>query len=284
MQTKQDTRQPLTYRLKRALGRPFGLRWVGDNELAVIYEMEQYHSVRGPGFFRINPLTQAVHSVIKVAPEFVSCTFPGIQTKDSLQIEVSLALSCKFDPRILPRETAAAFLKWSSETRQAIVKDNAHRALQAVVPRFWSEQIFRGDAFDLIEQGLREKLTGLLAPLALRPSFVRVKEIIPPPALKSQIEKAVGRTVDARDITQLSDEERAEARRSEIIEAVSKSPGMSSTDWSKLIPPSESKGRPPLRIVSPAPGPVPQTPLPKRPPQDASSGEQKEPRDSVLDD
>jgi hypothetical protein len=46
--------------------RPDGLRWVGDNELAVVHQMEQYHSVRGPGFFWINPFTQTVRMVLSV--------------------------------------------------------------------------------------------------------------------------------------------------------------------------------------------------------------------------
>ncbi len=87
---RQDTRQPLTYRLIRTLGHPFGLRWVGDNELAVIYEMERYHSVRGPGFFWVNPWTQTVHSVIRVAPDFISTYIRGIRTKDGLVLEFLL--------------------------------------------------------------------------------------------------------------------------------------------------------------------------------------------------
>ncbi len=96
MNNQPDTNAPLLYRMALTLGRPFGVRWVGDLELAAIFRMEQYHSVKGPGFFWINPLTQRVESHISLAPDFISMAVPGIQTRDGIQLEFSIALAYCF--------------------------------------------------------------------------------------------------------------------------------------------------------------------------------------------
>ena len=56
----RKVRPPLGYRLYRFFGRPFGLNWVPDNHLGVVYRMELYNGLRGPGFFRINPFMEYV--------------------------------------------------------------------------------------------------------------------------------------------------------------------------------------------------------------------------------
>lgn len=200
MNNRPDIKAPPFYSLALTLGRPFGVRWVGDYELAVIYQLERYHEVKGPGFFVINPLTQRVHSVISISPDFITTPMSSIQTKDALQLDFSVALAYSFAPQSVPKERAAMVVKWSRDIRRAIVTDNAQRAFQAVVPKFYAEQICRGEVFKPLEEEFLSILTTRLEALALKPVLGMVREVKVPAVLQSRFEAVVQRRVDVDDL------------------------------------------------------------------------------------
>ncbi|HLF28579.1 MAG TPA: SPFH domain-containing protein [Anaerolineae bacterium] len=265
-QAAYDTDPPLAYRLSRALGRPLGLRWVGDNQLAIIYQMEQYHAAKGPGFFWINPFTQTVQATISIAPDFISNPIPNIQTRDALQLGLSIALAYTFDPRRVPRERAAQFVKWPLEVRRAIVTDNSQRALQAIVPQFYAEQICRGQVFAQLEQEFISTLSQRLQMLGLEPIFAMVLKVVVPDALKNRFEAIVQRSINVDDISHYEHYELTQAMRTEMIETLRHMGGgkqyIDLPDLKEMAPP-QGTGRPqPRRITPPAP------PAPEEPPAD----------------
>lgn len=221
MNNAYDTHPPIAFRLVRALGRRFGLRWVGDYQLAVIFRMERYHGVvRGPRFFWINRWIETVHSVMSVAPDFIPVQASSIQTKDALQLGLSLALAYAFDPSLVPAEKVALYIRWEPEIRRLVAADNAQRALQAVVPEFFAEQICRGEVFSLLEQKFLSILTERLQPLALKPVFAMVLKVEVPAVLKHRFEDVVQRLVNIEDINQYAPHEFSQALQIEMIEAV----------------------------------------------------------------
>ncbi len=248
-----DFRPPMAHRLKLRLGRRFGVRWVGDYELAVIYRMEQYDRVMGPGFFRINPFTQTVRSVISVAPDFISISVSGIQTRDALQMGVAIALAYVFDPRSVPRDKAALFVKWQRDVHRAIVTDNAQRAMQVAMPEFFAEQVCRGEVFELIEQKFLDALTRRLQPLALKPLFGMVLQVKVPQKLQSRFEAVVQRAVNVQDLSNYEPYELTQAMRTEALEALQHMPGgkqyINMPDLTDMVVPTDDN-QPVLRRIT----------------------------------
>jgi hypothetical protein len=238
-----DDRQvapPLAYRLCRFLGGPFGLRWVPDNHLGAVYRMEMYHSLRGPGFFWINPFTETVKGSVNIQPDFISTPFPSLQTKDGLQLGLQVALAYAFDPRPLPREKAVVFVQLDKVILRAIVSDSATSALQSIMRNYYAEQVCRGEIFETIGQSLMTELTKLVSPLAITPTFAMVLEVMVPPALRETFTAVANRAAYTHDLSQYQDFELNEVRRRELNEVLSKIPGgvrylnISGTDASSL--------------------------------------------------
>lgn len=257
MISERDIQKPPAYRFLLRFGRPLGLRWVGDYELGIIFRLERYYDVRGPGFFWINPLTERIQSVTSIAPDFVSTPIPAIQTKDALQIGFSLALAYLCDPRAVSRERAAMVVKWSREIRRAIVTDNVQRAFQAVVPKFYAEQICRGEVFKPLEDGVLQVLTERLETLALKPMFGMVREVTVPLVLQSRFEAVVQRQVNIDAISQYEPYELSQAMRTEALEAIKAMGGgkqyLNLPDFTDIVtPPQDETQSPPRQIARPA--------------------------------
>jgi SPFH domain / Band 7 family len=257
MKDERDTKPPIVYRLLHTVGRPFGLRWVGDNKVAVVYRLELYSHLGGPGFFWINPFTQSVRYVIDTAPDFVPVAAPGIQTRDGLQLDLTMALAYSFDPAIMPPERAAVFVTWTRDTHRAIIQDSAKRALQGVVPSFFAEEICQGGVFDRIEQRLMEELSRRLRPLALRPQICFVLHVGVPPKLRDRFEAVVQRRINIEDLGQYASYELIQALRTEAIESLKSMGGarqyINLPDLSSMVTPSQHESQSsPRRIVPPA--------------------------------
>lgn len=257
---------PFFHRLALRFGRPFGLRWVGDFERAVIYRMESYDTLKGPGFFGINPTTQRIHDVVSIMPDLITTTLPNIQTRDAIQLDFPVAI--RYAPILdqAPREVAAIAVRLSPDVRRGIVTFNAQRALQAVLPLFNAEQVCRGQVYDAIEQRWLPILREMLAEYALEPKRVRVLPVILPPTLKDRFEAVTQRTVDAQDLSQYTSFELARVLRVQVLEAMKEmSPNRQYIEFSDPMKMMDfsSEQRPPIQIS--------QTPMPPPPSHSHSS-------------
>lgn len=282
MYRELDGQSPLVYRLLRTLGRPFGLRWVGDNQVAVVYRLERYHSLKGPGFFWINPFTQTVRRIISTAPEFVSIEAVDIHTEDALQLGLTVALAYEVQPTWMPPDKAALYVTWTREARQSIVTNHATRALQDIVPSFNAEEICRGTAFRSIEERLMSGLGARLRQMALKPLICFILRVTVPPKLRDRFEAVVRRRVNIEDLNQYAPAELDQDRRDRIIEAfreiLSGARAVNMPNLMDLSGSSQGEGssRPP-RIVPPAApsdGPPPREP----PPSDTSPAPRHTPK------
>lgn len=270
------------YRLFLGLVRPLGLRWVGDNELGVVYRKGLYHDLRGPGSFWINPFIDVMKEVTSVKPDFVSTTIPNIQTSDALQLGFGVALSYTFDPRRVPHDKAAIFVEWPQQIRRLVVTDFATRALQAIIPRFTAEQVCRGEFFDEIEARLKAELNKRLQPLALSPQLTLVREVLVPPPLQDTFTRVVRRAVYTHDLGRYEPFEISQAERQELFDVLRDlSGGIRYVDLSAAG--SSDYDEPPRRRVIEGSGtPASDTPphLGDRPDEDESS--RQRPRRSRL--
>lgn len=232
---------PLGYSLALFFGRPFGLRWVPDNHLGVIYRMEMYHRLRGPGFFWISPFVESVNRQVNLGPDYISINIPNLNTRDGMQLEwLKVGLAFAFDPRRLPRHLALEYVKWSQGVVRLIVQDFATRALLAIIPNYFAEQICRGEVFDPIEDLLMDLLIRYLDPLAIRPNLALVLEVAVPKSLQDTFTAVVKREVYTHDLSQFEPFQITEAQRRELYEVLQGIEGIRYLDISDL------QARPPL--------------------------------------
>ncbi|MFQ5610636.1 MAG: SPFH domain-containing protein [Anaerolineae bacterium] len=216
---------PLLQRLLLGLGRPLGLRWVGDYQLGVVYKMGRYHDLRGPGFFWINPLTDTMKTEVSFKPDFISTPYDNLRTRDALQLGLRLALAYAFDPRLVSPEQAAIFVTWPRQIRRLIVTDQARSALQAIVSQFYAEEICRGEAFEPIGEKVKAQLVGRLQTLAMKPVFVIALEVMVPQALQHTFDAVVKRAVYAQDLSVYERFELDQVQRQELYETLRELPG-----------------------------------------------------------
>jgi hypothetical protein len=222
---EQQVAPPLAYQLRLLFGRPFGLRWVPDNHLGVVYRMEMYHGLRGPGFFRIDPWQDTVKDVVSLNPDFIETRVENLNTRDAVQLGLRVALAYVFDPRYLPREKALVFIKWPSSILRAIVSDFANSALLNIVPKYHAEQICRGELFETIQDSLEKELKVSLDPLAIRPTFAMVLEAIVPPALQDTFTAVANRAAYTHDLSLYESFELDEIKRRELNSVLRDLPG-----------------------------------------------------------
>jgi regulator of protease activity HflC (stomatin/prohibitin superfamily) len=252
MHRELDNQPPLVYRLLRTLGRPFGLRWVGDNQVAVVYRLERYHSLKGPGFFWINPFTQTMRRIISTAPEFVSIEAVGIHTEDALQLGLTVAMAYEVKPTWMPPDKAALYVTWTREARQSIVTNHATNALQDIVPSFNAEEICRGTVFRSIEDRLMSALGARLRQMALKPLICFILRVTVPPKLQDRFEAVVQRQVNIEDLSRYAPYELSQALRIEALEALRGMAGgrqyINMPDMTDMVAPSQGQ-LPPRRII-----------------------------------
>lgn len=251
---KQNVSPPLAYSLRLFFERPLGLRWVPDNHLAVVYRMEMYHGLRGPGFFRINPFTETVRREVSLNPDYISTEISSIQTQDAVQLGLRIALAYVFDPRPLPRKEALVFVEWPKGIHRAIMTDNAITALQAILPKYRADQVCRGQVFEEIRQQLLDELTERLKSLGLEPIRAMVLEVIVPPALQDTFTSVANRAAYAYDLSQYTPFELSEVRRRELYEVIRALPGgirYLSVRGSEVAPPSWQVSKPSTQQIIP---------------------------------
>ena len=265
----RKVRPPLAYRLGLFFGGLFGLRWVPDNHLGVVYRMEMYYDLRGPGFFWINPFTQSVKQEVNLGPDFIKTHIPSLQTQDAVQLGLRLALAYAFDPRLLPREKALVFVKWSKEIHRSIVTDNAITALQNIMPQYKADEVCRGKVFEKIRENLVDQLTERLRSLALEPMFAMVLEVTVPPPLQNTFTAVANRAAYTHDLSRYELFELNEVRRRELYEVLSTLPGgirYLNVTGPDVTPQSWQVSRPASpQIIQGQATELPPTPPPQRP-------------------
>jgi hypothetical protein len=220
-----EVKPPLAYRLGLFFGRPIGWRWVPDNHLGAVYRMESYRDLRGPGFFRINPLTETVKLVVSLNPDFISTDISSLNTRDAVQLGMKVAIAYIFDPRNLTHEKAQVFVKWPKHILRDIVTDFARSTMLSIVARYYAENICRGELFEAMEQALTTELKKRLESLAMRPTFAIVLKVTPPPALQDTFTAVANRAAYTHDLSTYEEHELSEVRRREMYTMLGQLPG-----------------------------------------------------------
>ncbi|MCS7055833.1 MAG: SPFH domain-containing protein [Thermoflexales bacterium] len=214
---------PLFHRLERALGRLFGRYWVDEDEVAVVYENERFHSLhRGPAFFDIDPLTQTIRCFVNVAPDAIRVPFRGIQTRDGLPVDLELELIFEFVPEQAHPELVHLVVRWTQEERRDILCWRARVALQRVLARLTIDAVCRGALIQEIEQHTLTHLKELVNGLGLKPTGLYLSSLTPPPEVHACYAEVSRRRIHAHDLAQYTPNELSRVMQAYIIEALSR--------------------------------------------------------------
>ncbi len=245
-------------RLKLRLGWLFGVRWVGEDEVAVIYESGRLYALfRGPRSFNINPFTQEVIAIINAGPDMFQARCPGIRTRDAVPLDFLIALKYSFAPERSLREITHLVVKLTPPERRAILVLHATNALQKVLPQFTVDEVCRGQVFDEIERRTLSGLYDLVSRLGLEPTRVMMCEVTPPAALSNRFADLAQRRANAHDLAQYEPYELNQVMRAQVIEALSRmSPNRQYIDFPAGLT-DAAPGQPPVIDMPPA---LPQVP------------------------
>ena len=256
MAETHDTRSPLLHALVQNIGRPVGIRWVGDQHLAIIERFNRFDGFKGPGFFWINPLTQRHSRDFPVAPHFVKTSLPGIQTQDAVPTEVTINVSYLLNPRLLSKDKQLMVLRMSGRDLELYIADTAQRALQSVLPQHHTREIVSGQAYPLVESELHNELAKLVAPLGISLRMCRVIEMKVPDLVRTRYEQNAQREANIAQIQKQDPALLAQAVRIEMVEAM---PHMSVNRM--MINPTDLSGD----VALPDPNQLPGGPTPSHP-------------------
>ena len=262
MAETHDTRSPLLHALVQNIGRPFGIRWVGDQRLAIIERFNRFDGFKGPGFFWINPLTQRHSRDFAIESRFVKASLPGIQTQDAVPAEIIITVSYLLNPRLLSKDKQLMVLRMSGRDVELYISDTAKRALQSVLPHHHTREIVSGQAYPLVENELHNELAKLVAPMGVSLRLCRVIEMKVPDLVRTRYEQNAQREANIAQIQKQDPALLAQAMRIEMVEAM---PHMSVNRM--LINPTDLSGDSPPSGPNQLPGgPVPAPPGPAEPP------------------
>lgn len=200
--TDPDTRPALLWRLALSFGRPFGLRWVQENYVRVVYRMEKYTGVRGPGFFKYNGLTERLGPTVYLGPRFKTYTFPNLSTSDPMRVGFRVSASYTFDPRNVKPEIATQLVQLDSDVFALIVEGALLKSLRVLVADHTIETIRQGKVYGAIESQTAQEMgrNPGLAVLGLGVGNLEILEPLFPQAVEARFEEAAQRRFNVQAV------------------------------------------------------------------------------------
>ncbi len=190
-----DERQSFLLRWMLRLGRPFGMRFVPDLTVQVIYRMGQYAGVRGPGRFQYNQLAETLGPQIFIGAQRHDFVFDGMLSQDTVPMTVRLNLVYRYDPRRAP-DVAPALVRLPRETHLYLLGIFVEWATRTKVNQRNSFELARSPELNVVEADIAESLRADIQPLGFeapgaRP--VRVVQVQPPASLTERQEQIAQR-------------------------------------------------------------------------------------------
>ncbi len=190
-----DERRSFLLRLILRFGRPFGLRFVPDLTVQVIYHMGQYGGVRGPGRFQYNQLAETLGPQIFIGAQRHDFVFERVLSQDAVPMSVRLNLLYNYDPRRAP-DVAPALVRLPPETHIYLLGIFAEWATRTAVNQRNSFELARAEVLNVVESEIAASLRADIQPIGFeapgaRP--VRVLQVQPPVTLTERQEQIAQR-------------------------------------------------------------------------------------------
>ena len=254
---QNDERHSFLLRWLLRLGKPFGVEFVPDLNVQVIYRMGQYAGVRGPGQFRYDHLAETLGPEIFIGGQRRDFTFEGMLSQDAIPMTVRLNVLYGYDPRRAP-EYAPALVRLPPETHLYLIGVFAEWATRTAVNQRNSFELARAEDLGRIESEIAGLLRADIEPLGFeapggRP--VRVLQVQPPSTLINRREQIVQRQAGILAAKEFNEDANAYRRAliTEVIEQLARTgAGESIVNFNELLDSyiAENKPRTPPVISS----------------------------------
>ncbi len=190
-----EDQRPVLLRWLLRLGKPFGVEFVPDLNVRVIYRMGQYAGVRGPGRFQYNRFAEVLGPQIFIGGQRRDFTFDGLLSQDAIPMTVRLNVLYSYHPQRAP-DVAPALVRLPLETHTYLIRIFTEWGTRTALNQHNSFELARSAALNVIESEIAESLRADMRPLGFeapgaRP--VRVLQVQPPSTLTERQEQIAQR-------------------------------------------------------------------------------------------
>lgn len=215
-------------RILNSLARLIGIHFVQENHVAPVFRLGMYNRVRGPGFFWIIPVLESVGQPVPSGFRFASLSVSGTLSRDSIPIDIDLAVFFRFDPAQTLRQIAAQLVRAPEHVLTDIAKDYADSYLRKVVANFTAEDICSGKAVARLQRHLSRILAdklGFLGYVIDLNSGVLVKTITASPEFQQTMLDAKRYEVTLRVLNAYQAADVDQALFAELVKGLTKGDG-----------------------------------------------------------
>jgi SPFH domain / Band 7 family len=259
---ESDFEKPPLLRLILFLGKPFGIAFVPQHHVQVIYRMGKYIGCRGPGLIYTSRLTETLGPLVLIKGQRNEYVFENIIARDVLAVTMRVATSVAYDPAAAP-ELASTLTHAPRETYVSIAGVYIRWALLSKANRFNAAELTQADVRAQIENAVQEQANQELKFLGLRlAAKLRILSVELPATLTERHETIAQRRANILASTEFHPEEYRRAMVSEVLERLSQGNAESFVNFSEILeayatehPAEGLAARPanPLRIVEAPP-------------------------------
>jgi SPFH domain/Band 7 family protein len=252
--------QPPLLRLILFLGKPFGIAFVPQHYVQVVYRMGKYAGCRGPGLIYYGRLTETLGPLVLVKGQRNEYTFENIVSRDVLPVTMHVATSVAYDPAAAP-DLASTLTRVPRETYVSIGGTYIRWALMAAANRFNATELTQADVRAQIENAVHEQTNNELKFLGLRLSAkLRLMSVELPAVLTERQETIAQRRASIMAGAEFHPAEYRRALVSEVLERLSQGNAESFVNFGQVLeayaaehPPEGARPANPLRIVEQTP-------------------------------
>ena len=230
-----QSEKPPLLRLILFVGKPFGIAFVPQHYVQVIYRMGKYAGCRGPGMIYTSRLTETLGPLVFIKGQRHEYTFENIVARDVLAVTIRVATSVAYDPASAPA-LASTLTHAPRETYINIAGVYIRWALLSKANRFNAAELTQADVRAEIENAVHEQVNQELKFLGLRLSVkLRILSVELPATLTERHETIAQRRANILASTEFHPEEYRRAMVSEVLERLAQGNAESFVNFSEIL-------------------------------------------------
>ncbi len=230
-----NVEKPPLLRLILFLGAPFGMAFVPQHFVQVVYRMGKYAGCRGPGLIYRSPLTETLGPLVFVKGQRHEYVFENIVSRDVLPVTVRLATSVTYDPAAAP-DLASRLTHAPRETYVTLAGIYLRWGLLAAANRFNAAELTQVDVRTQIEDAVQGQANDELKFLGLSLSAkLRILSVELPATLTERHETIAQRRASILAGAEFHPAEYRRALVSEVLEKLSQGGAESFVNFGELL-------------------------------------------------
>ena len=227
--------KPPLLRLILFVGKPFGIAFVPQHHVQVIYRMGKYAGSRGPGLIYHSRMTETLGPLVLTKGQRHEYVFENIIARDVLPVTFHVATSVMYDPAAAP-ELASSLTQAPRETYVSIGGVYIRWALLAAANRFNASELTQAEVRAQLEQAVQEQANQELNFLGLKLSArLRILSVELPATLTERHETIAQRRASILAGTEFHPAEYRRALVSEVLERLSAGNAESFVNFSEML-------------------------------------------------